>query len=520
MQWRYGLLLILRTSSLHFDGGIVRHDASLLQLRMVHRGMTTDQVGSEAGASEEFRQVLDGRKQRERKKKKVTSARVRPKKAGRKCLKKEKKKCNEFIKRKFEKRACSNAAISKCTGESTQSQVTVETARSSGCAKEFTFEAHARPVCLQELEDLPEAWLPSEKLRALYENNRWTHADQKLANESVRVALDEMVDYQAEHPETIKALWADSVEPYLDFAFDAENMPKMRDRALAAAVDRLLVVAAPYSKPEAGAGECADSDNLLQLAIYAHNLGERSSDAEKLLELRDTLTLRTNEAINDCGTFSKFLGYDPEDYFSLARMGSGKIYDMLMWVVLFLDAMAIPNLELPREAKPFVTRFWRYLAAYPKPAAKSFSDGADNSLFFDLAYLMTHAGFVPTGYGRYELCISDGPWLYEFLRENFYAVLERSDLDLISEFLDLFRQYGCTEDNDKQLRDGARYLLDAYKKAGRSWMNYRESYERGRLKPYDLMHKPWTAGAGLRRRIFELVGPKSYGQHARHLLND
>lgn len=371
---------------------------------------------------------------------------------------------------------------------------------------------------MKELVDLPEAWRPSEKLRARFSGNRWTAADQKLANQSVLVALEEMIAYQADHPKSIMKLWSDSVEPYLDFAFDASNMPHLRELAVSTAIDRLMVIAKPYNRD--AKGECFDSSTLLTLLIYAYNLRPRTADDQMLGALQKTLTRRANEAIRDCGTFSKFLGYDPDEFFSLARMGNGKIYETLLWANSLLDALPIPELDLPEETKPFITRFWRYLASYPKPAAKTFAKGANDLLFFDLAYVMTHAGYLPTGYGRYELCISDGPWLYEFLRANFYAVLEMGELDLISEFVDLFRQYGCTEDNDRQLRDGARHLLDLYKEAGRSWIKHRESYERRQPDAYDLMHKPWTAGAGLRRRVFEPVEPNSYGEYAHELLLD
>lgn len=433
-------------------------------------------------------------------------------------MRKERKKCKDLVKQKTEKKACFKAAGSKCKGSSTEMRPQVSLRTPEGCAKDFLFDSEAKPVCLQELADLPRAWRPSPKQRARLSERSWTAAEQHLANQSVRVALSEMIDFQAEHPGTVKSLWSDSIEPYIDFAFDASNMPNMRDRALSTAAERLKEIAKSLLAEKDSAGTCQEFSNSLTFLIYAHDLGERDPDDKELVALKKTLLARTNEAIRDCGTFSELLGFDPEKYFSLARIGNGKMYEMLLASVDFLGALSIPGLVLPEEVKPFITRVWQALASYPKPAAKSLAKGAENSLFFDLAYLMTHAGYVPTGYGRYELCVSDGPWLYEFLRANFYSVLEMGELDLASEFLDLFRQYGCTEDNDRQTRDGSRYLLDIYEKAGRSWIKHRESYEKKKLGPYDLMHKPWTAGGGLRRRIIEPIEPKSYGSYARRLL--
>ena len=69
--------------------------------------------------------------------------------------------------------------------------------------------------------------------------------------------------------------------------------------------------------------------------------------------------------------------------------------------------------------------------------------------------------------------------------------------DLISEFTEGLRAYGCTEHNDKQLRDGTRTLLKLFTDANGTWtavkdpkgMNY-ETSKKGKL--YDLLHKPWT----------------------------
>jgi hypothetical protein len=525
MQWRHVFFFILRTSGEYSDDRITGCHASLLQLRMVdgERDTSMDQFEERERKSSAFSQVLSGREKRGGKKgarrgtrqNKPTSSR-----AIRQCMKKEAKKCKDLVKKKNEQRACKKAASSKCKGQRDEihPQVTLQTPSTQGCATEFVFESKAKSLCLKDAEDLPEAWRPSKKQEARYGGRPWTAAEQKLANQSVLKALDEMIDYETKNPQTIKKLGMDSVESLIDFAFDASNMPRMRDRAVAAAVDRLFVIAEEYLTD--GKGKCWDAYSLLSMLIYAHNLREREVDGKNLDAMNEKLTLRTNQAIQDCGSFSALLGYDPEVYFSLARMGNGKMYDMVMWVVLFLDGLRFPHLELPAETKPFITRVWRTLASYPKPNAKSFKRGANDLLFFDLAYLMTHAGYVPTGYGRHELCLSDGPWLYQFLRANFYAVLEMGELDLISEFIDLFRQYGCTEDSDRMVRDGARYLLEIYEKAGRSWIDHREDYEGKKLKPYDLIHKPWTAGAGVRRRIIEPIGPNTYGHIARQLLRE
>ncbi len=107
--------------------------------------------------------------------------------------------------------------------------------------------------------------------------------------------------------------------------------------------------------------------------------------------------------------------------------------------------------------------------------------------------------------------MGDAPALYRFLRENFYAVLERGELDLVAEFVDLFRQYGCTEDNDLQVRDGTRYLLKLFHGAGDHWMAYREPDEPTKTSDYDAIHKAWTGMSGVRVRVPEPAEPGTYG---------
>ena len=53
--------------------------------------------------------------------------------------------------------------------------------------------------------------------------------------------------------------------------------------------------------------------------------------------------------------------------------------------------------------------------------------------------------------------------------------------------------------------------MHLYEKAGRRWMNHREPYEGKTVSDYDALHKPWTAIAGLRPRIFEPLVKNSYG---------
>jgi hypothetical protein len=172
----------------------------------------------------------------------------------------------------------------------------------------------------------------------------------------------------------------------------------------------------------------------------------------------------------------------------------------------------VPGLELPAEARDFPPTLWRFLESYPLVGASAYRDGAWNEKFIDTAYLATHIAYIPTGNHRYPIYVEDSPRLYKFHRENFYAVLEMGELDLVAEFVDSLRQYGCTEENDLQVRDGTRYLLNIFHAGGDRWMTYREQDETDEdVDDYDLVHKAWTGILGVRARVIEPAEPGTYG---------
>merc|ERR1712217_753892 len=115
-----------------------------------------------------------------------------------------------------------------------------------------------------------------------------------------------------------------------------------------------------------------------------------------------------------------------------------------------------------------------------------------------------------------ELEPNDAPWLFKYLRENFYSAVESGHLDLYAEFLDNFRQYGCTSLDDQQTVDGTLVLLEGFHQAKGRWMDYRDPDDDAKLGTYDIMHKAWTAYVGLHQRMIETPPPGiSYLQEAR-----
>jgi hypothetical protein len=361
--------------------------------------------------------------------------------------------------------------------------------------------------CARSAGDLPASSRPPASIS----DAPWTDVEQAAADAAVRGGFDEIANYFDAHPEVIPELWDNSVEAFLDVAYAADRTPGLRDAGLTRATDALHTIAGPSLSV---APSCDEVGTLLTLLVYAHTLHARRPTAG-LATLRASLLDLSNRSLTDCGGLAAVLGADPVARFGDPALPNPEVYGYVMWSITLLDAATIDGLHLPDGVADFVGRLWAYLGRYPLPAAADATDGANDLAVYDTAYLVTHVAYLPTGYGRHRLYVADAPWLHRYLRENFYAVLAMGELDLVAEFVDLFRQYGCSEENDRQLRDGSRHLLRLYAAAGDRWMAHRESYETAQSNPYDLLHKPWTAVAGLRRRRFEPLVPGSYGAMAR-----
>lgn len=134
----------------------------------------------------------------------------------------------------------------------------------------------------------------------------------------------------------------------------------------------------------------------------------------------------------------------------------------------------------------------------------------NHRLFSDHAYLATHVAFVLNNYGVSPLSIADIPRVYPFLRDNFAAIYRKKDIELVAEFLDVYRAMGLSEVNDRQVELGTRFLL-ATQAADGSWGPWRKQ-----KNPYDAVHYTWAAVHGLRERF--LRADTQYRRHLKRLL--
>jgi len=277
----------------------------------------------------------------------------------------------------------------------------------------------------------------------------------------------------------VEALGTDALEPIINGAFAGGNMPDIRAVGLAQGQDILLQLAErelEYSNPT-----CAEfrGSNLPILVQYGRYLQLQAPPNLTLSAMQEVLVNATNGALDNCSPLEDYLGFDPTDRLnrypaSIQEVSSAEdwidpIYSMVLQAVDTLGLLGIESVNMPDGALEYVASFWAYLFDYPFPRADEYPDGIYDPGFEQNSYIVTHLAYVVTGYQRYEISPNDAPWLFEYLRENFYAAVESGHLDLYAEFLDNFRQYGCTPLDDIQTRDGTLVLLERYREANGRW---------------------------------------------------
>lgn len=351
----------------------------------------------------------------------------------------------------------------------------------------------------------PESWRPSGKVETSLSVAPWSADEARDAADAVQTGLEELNDFFVRRPAAVLALRDNAVEPFIDASYSASNMPVLQANARNSGRRVLTQLLTPYLVSPQKPSDCKDFSPLLDLAIYAHTLLP-AGDA-RLTALVDL----TNAAYHACGSLSAAIGYDYHRALAAKNVSRNDVWDLVMWSITLTDAQLVPGLEVPPQATDLPPTLWRFLEHYPLIGARAYRRGASDERFYDTAYLATHVTYIPTGYGRYSISVADSPGLYRFLRENFEAVLNMGELDLVAEFTDAFRQYGCTEQDDLQVREGTRYLLKLFHSAGDHWMAYREPGEPAQINDYNAVHKAWTGMSGVRARIPEAAEPGTYG---------
>jgi hypothetical protein len=363
------------------------------------------------------------------------------------------------------------------------------------------------PLCVLSPAVMPESWRPrGEAQKGLSRAEPWSQSEAKDAEYAIKKGLDEIIGLFLKRPSAVQDIWDESVAALLEVTYSSANKPGFDAVARDSAQRNLTMLIDPYIKRGAKTAKCDEFVKLLPLAIYAHKFyPAKDPRTGKMVAL-------TNAGYRDCGSFANAIDFDYKKRFSEKKLSSDKVFDLVLWSLYLIEAELYPDIELPAESREFSPALWSFLETYPLAGASAFKNGAWNEEFVVIAYLATHIAFIPTGNHRYPIYIEDSPKLYRFHRENFYPVLQMGELDLVAEFVDSLRQYGCTAENDLQVRDGTRYLLNIFHDGKDRWMAYREQDETDEdVNDYDLVHKAWTGMLGVRIRNIEPAEPGTYG---------
>ena len=369
------------------------------------------------------------------------------------------------------------------------------------------------PLCVLDPAAMPESWRPAAELGLELNATPWSAEEARDARRAIEVGVEEMLNLHADRPGAIPEIWEDAVGSLIEVSYSGANGIAVDAAVRDGARDNLSALIATYMERAPVSATCEEYELLLPLALYANKFYQKQ-------DLRISFMVEfTNAAYRACGSFDGAVDFDYPEVFENKAALTDDVFDLVIWSLLFIEAELVPGLELPAEARAFSPELWAYLETYPLPDAKMFEDGAWNDDFIEIAYLATHIAYIPTGNHRHPIYIEDSPNLYRFHRDNFYPVLEMGELDLVAEFVDSLRQYGCTPENDVQVRDGTRFLLDIFHDGDDRWMAYREPGESdSEVEAYDFIHKAWTGVLGVRERVLEPSEPGTYGGVVREWL--
>jgi len=386
----------------------------------------------------------------------------------------------------------------------------------------LTFASAAKepaPLCIGDAGHMPASWRPSAELQKSLNPAPWSQSEAKDAENAKKSGVDEMIGLFKRNPSAVHKLFDDAVAALMQMTYSSANEPGFDAKVRAAARDNLTALITPYLSRDPHAATCDEFEDLLPLAIFAHRLYPAND------KRTDVVTKRVNAAYRACGSFEaatenilwKVREDNQEPSEDIDHLED--LFDLYAWALLFIEAELYPDIELPDKARELGDTAWAYFEDLPLPGASTFKKGIKDEKFITLADLATHLSHIPTGLGRYPLYVSDKPDLYSFMRENFYPVLQSGDRDLFALFVDTLRQYGCTPETDKQVRDGTRYLLGDFHKRDDKWMNYHEP-RKTFADPieYIQIHHAWTAVLGVRDRKLVPPQPGTYGALVRRWL--
>ncbi len=380
----------------------------------------------------------------------------------------------------------------------------------------------AAPLCVGDLAEMPKIWQPSSAQLKTLGTETWQAHEAQQVRRAVEFGIDEIIDFFARKPAAVLNLWDDSIEALIQITYASANDPALDQKIRDAARNNLSALVKSYEDFNLDEVTCEEVQKLLPLTLFAHRL--YAQDDKRI----GVVTELTNAAYRECHSLDDATGIelknllddhklDDREFPSEAKLE--RLFDAYIWSLWLLEAELVPAIKLPKESHRFVAALWARLRSMPLPGPDAFEGGIKNPRFTTLADLATHIAHIPSAVHRFPLYVDDHPDLYRFHRQNFYKVMAAGDLDLFASFVDSLRQYGCTPTNDRQVRDGTRYLLSVFHNNGKRWMGDAKTGQGDdNQDDYDRVHRPWTAMLGLRDRKIKPPEPGSLGDIIRKRL--
>lgn len=377
-----------------------------------------------------------------------------------------------------------------------------------------------QPPCITDSAQLPQSWRSAPKVQKTLSPAPWSAAEARAAKHAKIKGIEEIIEFFEREPVAVSALYDDSVEMLLQATHASRNAPALDEKIRQAARANLSALIAGIPDYSDESPVCYDFVELLPLALFAQRLFPDAHQPARLI------TQRTNEAYRDCGSIDAATNeilrraiIPPERLLKLRRQERSAelqhlehLFDLTLWVIWLTEARLFPAIELSPDAQDFIARGWAYLSTFPLRGTQAFADGPRDQRFLVHADLAAHIAHVPTGIHRFALRVDDAPVLHDYVREQFYALMQSGDVDLIASFVDTLRQYGCTPGNDVQVRDGMRYLLKVFQAGEERWIvDDKKGKPPAAPSLYDRLHRPWTAVLGIRNRQLRSPKPDTYG---------
>jgi len=393
--------------------------------------------------------------------------------------------------------------------------------------------------CVARVEDLPKVWkLSVREQQTLAElkagTDRSNNAQRSIAGAAAaRIAFDELLEV-ALRPGMIREHGEEALDAVVSCASTWTDIPDLQEQAFGRARDMLVGLGVHFAQLKKQGSTCEELKDggvptLIRHGNYLRSRLPHNATLDKTLHL---LADFVNEAIVDCEDLATLLGFEPsrrlaifpENATKVAKDTGGSLYSALIAAVDIAGMLADENIKMPAGALQFLGDFWNYLSHYPFPKATELVD--QPSSLISIGHFVTDAAInFASGSGIYTVEISYTPWMYRFIRENFYAILQTGNIDLIGKMLKTLQAYKCNSANDVQARDGLNFLLQRFDFGNHSWVKQADLREtsavnrQGDVNNYEdflQMHRAWAVCGAFGQRVFE--EPETYGSVVRQAM--